>query len=109
MRQPAGWRVLNLNKTTMQTTFADTVLNIAITGNLVRLDLGTISPVQTQDGKQELRATPTQQVVMPMEGFVRAFGMQEQVIKKLIADGVLKAQPAPENQMNLSTGTTTTQ
>ena len=44
-----------------------------------------------------------------MEGFVRAFGMQEQVIKKLIADGVLKAQPAPENQMNLSTGTITTQ
>ena len=32
----------------MQTTFADTVLNIAITGNLVRLDLGTITPIQTQ-------------------------------------------------------------
>ena len=25
----------------MQTNFADTLLNIAITGNLVRLDLGT--------------------------------------------------------------------
>lgn len=93
----------------MQTTFADTVLNIAITGNLVRLDLGTVTPVQTQDGKQELRATPTQQVVMPMEGFVRAFGMQEQVIKKLIADGVLKAQPAPENQSSIATGTTSAQ
>jgi hypothetical protein len=92
----------------MQTTFADTILNIAITGNLVRLDLGTVTPVQTQDGKQELRATPTQQVVMPMDGFVRAFGMQEQVIKKLIADGVLKAQPAPENQPSINTGTTTT-
>lgn len=101
--------MFNLNKTTMQTTFADTVLNIAITGNLVRLDLGTITPVQTQEGKQELRATPTQQVVMPMEGFVRAFGMQEQVIKKLIADGVLKAQPAPENQDIISNGTTSMQ
>jgi hypothetical protein len=90
----------------MQTTFADTILNIAITGNLVRLDLGTITPVQMQDGKQELRATPTQQVVMPMEGFVRAFGMQEQVIKKLIADGVLKAQPASENRSSITTGTT---
>jgi len=27
---------------------------------------------------------------MPMEGFVRAFEAQEQLIKKLIADGVLK-------------------
>ncbi len=93
----------------MQTTFADTILNIAITGNLVRLDLGTVYPVQTQDGKQELRATPTQQVVMPMEGFARAFGMQEQVIKKLIADGVLKAQPAPEHHSRIATGTTSTQ
>jgi hypothetical protein len=91
----------------MQTTFADTILNIAITGNLVRLDLGIITPVQTPEGKQELRATPTQQVVMPLEGFVRAFGMQEQIVKKLIADGVLKAQQAPENQTSISTGTTT--
>jgi len=102
----------------MQTTFADTILNIALTGNLVRLDLGTITPSQTQDGKQELRATPTQQVVMPLEGFVRAFGMQENVIKKLIADGVLKAQPQDSAQAptatstpipTLSTGTTSTQ
>ena len=92
----------------MQTNFADTLLNIAITGNLVRLDLGTVIPVQTQDGKQELRATPTQQVVMPLEGFVRAFGMQEQIIKRLIADGVLKTQPAPENQASISSGSTTT-
>lgn len=93
----------------MQTSFADTILNIAITGNLVRLDLGTVTPIQTKDGKQELRATPTQQVVMPMEGFVRAFGMQEQVIKKLIADGVLKAQPVAEPTPSINTGTTATQ
>ena len=94
----------------MQSTFADTILNIAITGNLVRLDLGTVTPVQGKDGKQELRASPTQQVVMPMEGFVRAFGMQEQVIKKLIADGVLKAQPQDQVvPASIATGTTTTQ
>lgn len=93
----------------MQTTFADTILNIALTGNLVRLDLGTVTPTQPQDGKQALRATPTQQVVMPLEGFARAFGMQEQVIKKLIADGVLQAQPAAEPTPGIHTGTTTTQ
>jgi len=77
----------------MQTNFADTILNVAITGTLVRLELGTVVPVQGQEGKQELRATPTMQVVMPIEGFVRAFGIQEQLIKKLVADGVLKAEP----------------
>jgi hypothetical protein len=77
----------------MQTNFADTILNVSITGNLVRLDLGTVVPTKTKGGKQELRATPTFQLVMPLEGFVRSFGMQEQVIKKLVADGVLKAEP----------------
>ena len=80
----------------MQTNFADSILNVAITGALVRLDFGTVTPVQGADGKQELRATPTFQLVMPIEGFVRAFGMQEQVIKKLLADGVLKARPVAE-------------
>lgn len=77
----------------MNTTFADTILNISLTGPLVRLDLGTVSAVTGQNGQQELRATPTQQLVMPMDGFVRAFSLQEGLIKKLIADGVLKAQP----------------
>lgn len=91
----------------MQTTFADTILNIAITGNLVRLDLGTVVPAQTKDGEQKLRATPTQQLVMPLEGFIRAFGMQEQVVKKLLADGILKSQPTPQASAAISTGSIT--
>ena len=78
----------------MQTTFADAVLNITVTGALVRLELGTLTPAPGSNGKQEFATTPTQQVVLPLEGFIRAFGMQETVIKKLITDGVLKAQPA---------------
>ncbi len=89
----------------MQTTFADTLLNIAITGNLIRLDLGTVVPALSRDGKQELRTTPTQQVVMPLDGFVRAFGMQEQMIRKLVADGVLKPQPPQDGAPAASTGT----
>lgn len=80
----------------MQTQFADTVLNIAITGPLVRLDLGIVTPQADAQGKQQLRATTTQQLVMPIEGFVRAFGMQEQVMKKLMADGVVQAKPAAQ-------------
>ena len=80
----------------MQTYFADGILNIAITGPLVRIDYGTATPVTNAEGKQEVRLNPSQQVVMPMEGFVRAFEAQEQLIRKLIADGVLKVQnPSP--------------
>jgi hypothetical protein len=93
----------------VQTHFADTLLNIALTGNLVRLDFGTVVPVPNAEGKQELRATATQQLVMPLEGFVRSFGMQEQLIKKLLADGVLKVQPSADNPAIVASGTTTPQ
>lgn len=79
----------------MQTTFADTLLNISVTGALVRLELGTVVPAAAEGGQQQLVNKPSQLVVMPLEGFLRAFGMQETVVKKLIADGVIKLeQPA---------------
>jgi hypothetical protein len=75
----------------MQTNYADTILNITLTGAMVRIDLGTVVPVTNADGTQEGRATQTQQLVMPLDGFVQSFGVQERVIKKLLADGVLTA------------------
>ncbi len=50
-------------------------------------------PVQTQGGKQELRATTTQQVIIPMEGFIRSFSMQKQVIKYLISNDAQPGTP----------------
>lgn len=74
----------------MQIHFADALINISLTGPLVRLEFAAAVPSATQDGKQEAKLVPTQQLVMPLEGFIRSFGLQENVIKKLIADGVLK-------------------
>jgi hypothetical protein len=88
----------------MQTNYADTILNIAVTGPLIRIDLGTLLPQGTgSDGKPQLKATMTQQLVMPLEGFVRSMGVQEQVIRKLLADGVLKATPASSSQESSTT------
>ena len=84
----------------MQTTFADGLANITATGPLICIDFRVATPTHTPEGKQELRMTQTQQVVMPLEGFVRAFAMQEQIIKKLIADGVIKVQaPQPPSEV----------
>ena len=76
----------------MQSLFADAIINITITGPVIRLDFGTAIPVQTPDGKQEVKLNPTQQIVMPLEGFIRSFGLQEQIVKKMIADGIIKVQ-----------------
>jgi len=91
----------------MQTSFADGILNIAITGPLIRIDFGTATPVTNAEGKQEVQLTPTQQLVMPLEGFIRSFGLQEQIVRKLIADGVIKVQaPTPPSDLINTSGLT---
>jgi len=74
----------------MNTSFADAVLNITVTGMLVRIDLGTVTLVTGKDGKQERQTHLTQQLVMPLEGFAQAFSICEQLVNKLVADGILK-------------------
>lgn len=83
----------------MQTIFADTAVNISLTGSLIRIELGTVMPGPQKQGedKPASKLVPNAQLVMPLEGFLRAFGMQEQVVKKLIADGVIKQAPAPSS------------
>lgn len=64
--------------------FADAIGAVHITGNLVRFDLVSLQPGDGQ-GKQEM----TQRLVMPLEGFVNAFNLQEQIIRQLTQNGVL--------------------
>jgi len=75
----------------MQVFFADGMTNISMSGNgLIRLEFGAVAPTGKPEGEQQVILQPTQQVVMPLEGFLRAFGTQEQVMKKLMDDGLVK-------------------
>lgn len=75
----------------MQVFFADGITNVSLSGSgLVRIEFGAVAPAPKDNGQQQMALTPTQQVVMPMEGFLRAFGTQEQVVKKLMADGIVQ-------------------
>jgi hypothetical protein len=42
----------------MQTSFADAILNIAVTGPLVRIDFGTATAVTNAEGRQEVGSIP---------------------------------------------------
>jgi hypothetical protein len=82
-----------------QVLFADSVFNVTVTGNLVRIDLGVAeSGAANPEGKHEVRLVQSQQIVMPLEGFVRAVGIQEQVVRRLISDGVIKVQPREKTE-----------
>ncbi len=64
--------------------FTDGIGAIHITGNLVRFDLVALQP----GGEQEKKEV-TQRLIMPLEAFVDAFNLQEQVIRQLTKTGVL--------------------
>jgi hypothetical protein len=84
--------------------FADRVINIAVTGHLIRLELGSLQPPKAEGQQPQLGLSET--LVMPLEGFVQSFGMMEAIVKRLLADGVLKQQMPADALTNKSDSAT---
>lgn len=74
--------------TQAQHLFADRLTNITVTGQLIRLELGTLHPPMAEGQKPQL--VPTQTLVMPLEGFLSSLAMMESMTKRLIDSGALK-------------------
>ena len=74
-----------------QEIFADGISSIHITGNLVRIDLMTIQPHLKSDNGQPV-VEITRRIIMPLEGFVQSLTLQEDIVNRLMAAGVLKKQ-----------------
>jgi hypothetical protein len=88
----------------MEEVFADGVGEVMLTGSVVRLDLVSLSLTEKDENGQPKIAF-RQRVVMPVDGFVRSFGMMAQLMQQLEQKGVVRrgetpsrepaAQPAP--------------
>jgi hypothetical protein len=76
--------------------FADRLSNIAITGPLVRIELATVQVPKAENQQPQL--TPSQTLIMPLDGFVASFGMMEAMMKQLVKDGVIKLQAPAATQ-----------
>ncbi|MEY2632879.1 MAG: hypothetical protein RIR00_1533 [Pseudomonadota bacterium] len=69
--------------------FSERIVNLAVTGNLVRLDLAALDQLPTQEGSAGSLEV-THRVTMPIEGFLQSFALQQSLVNKLIADGRIK-------------------
>lgn len=69
--------------------FADTFNGIAVTGNLIRIDLATLVPDTAGGQGNQPRFESNQRLIMPIDGFLRAFALSEDVMKKLLAAGIV--------------------
>ncbi len=77
----------------MNSLFADRLTNLQIAGNTVRLEFSVLDMVPGNN-QNEPKLNVSHVLVMPLEGFVQAFNGQDSVVKKLLADGVLKSNVA---------------
>lgn len=68
--------------------FADAIGEIALVGSTVRMDL--VSLGGEKDDKGQPKPVFRQRIVMPVEGFVRSFGVMAQVMQQLEKQGVIK-------------------
>ncbi|MCL4745570.1 MAG: hypothetical protein KJZ83_09155 [Burkholderiaceae bacterium] len=64
------------------TQYADRIINLSIHNGLVRIDLGTVDTYLDGEERKQ-RAEVTQRVVMPVDGFVRSFAMQQRMLDQL--------------------------
>lgn len=67
--------------------YTDGISHIHVTGNLVRFDLITLQPHRKDDNGQPVYEI-TQRLVMPIEGFIQAFNLQEAIVQNLISKGL---------------------
>jgi hypothetical protein len=68
-----------------EVVFADRVVGISVHNGLVRLDLGVAAgTAKGKDDKPAVRLETTHQVVLPMDGFIAAVGMQQKLVKDLV-------------------------
>ncbi|MBP2649469.1 MAG: hypothetical protein H6Q74_294 [Firmicutes bacterium] len=75
--------------------FADGISAIHVTGNLVRIDLMSLQPQLKNDNSQPV-VEVNKRIVMPLEGFVKAFDVQQNIVNQLMKAGVLKKNDQPQ-------------
>lgn len=72
-----------------QEIFADAIGGVHVTGNMVRIDLLSMQPhLKSENGQPVFDIS--KRIIMPLDGFVQSFAVQEDIMKKLIEAGVLK-------------------
>ena len=78
-----------------QEIFADTVSAVYITGNMVRIDLMSLQPQQEIVAGKPVFATD-KRIILPMEGFLQLFSLQEDIVRQLVETGLLKKREPDE-------------
>ncbi|MBI3710575.1 MAG: hypothetical protein HY246_23260 [Proteobacteria bacterium] len=73
--------------------FADGIGEISLSGGMVRIDLVSLLGPR-QGSNEQAQAIVRQRVIMPPDGFLRAFAAMENLVRQLEKAGAVKRQSA---------------
>ena len=74
--------------------FADSVSNVSVINGLVRLEL--IASIL--EGQNDIKSSSAGTLVLPLNGFINLHAQIDNIIKKMVEDGLLK----PNEQVKLT-------
>lgn len=64
------------------TLYADRLLNLSMSNGMIRLEFGIVENYQEGEERKQ-RAETTHRVVLPADGFLRSFAMQQRLVDQL--------------------------
>jgi hypothetical protein len=76
-------------------TFADSFGNMQVAGQVVRIELLVVDPAQPPAEGQGPRLVSGGQLAVPLEGFVRSFGLMSQMMRRMEEAGIVRRNPPP--------------
>ena len=79
---------------TQDLQYADRILNISVTGTVARIEWGVLQ-APAKDGEPPTLVR-SQTTVIPIDGFVNAFSLMDQTMKKLVGSGLLSVRKPDE-------------
>jgi hypothetical protein len=78
--------------------YADGIGEITVTGNIVRIDLVSLSPTE-KDASNKPLAQFRQRIIMPVDAFANAAELIKKVQAQLIETGAVRMQPMPQHNV----------
>ena len=90
-------RRIRKRRNIMADIYADAFENILVHAGTVRIDLATYSPREKQTDSDQPALETTGRLVMPLEGFVRAFGGMGEVVRQMVEAGLIEPMENPDS------------
>lgn len=76
-------------------TFAHGISRVDVVGGVVRIEFFSLVPSATQGS--EATPTPNHVVILPIDGFLKSYATQENLVQQLIQAGVVTRNDQPKN------------